>query len=94
MSTITLADAQAHLAEVIAGLPAGAEVVITDGTRPVATLTAVPPPALGPQTHGSAVGISTIPDQTPPGPVFGRGKGMLTIHSDDDDHLLDFAEYM
>jgi hypothetical protein len=27
-------------------------------------------------------------------PVFGSGRGMLTIHADDDDHLADFAEYM
>lgn len=94
MSTITLADAQARLAEVIAGLPVGAEVVITDGDRPVARLTALPPPVCQPRAPGSAVGILTIPDQTASGPVFGRGKGMLTIHSEDDDHLLDFAEYM
>ena len=30
----------------------------------------------------------------PPDPVPGRGKGMLTIISEDDDHLEDFAEYM
>ncbi len=29
-----------------------------------------------------------------PHPVPGRGKGMLTIISEDDDHLKDFAEYM
>jgi antitoxin (DNA-binding transcriptional repressor) of toxin-antitoxin stability system len=33
------------------------------------------------------------PDQSPR-PVLGRGKGMLTILSEDDDHLEDFAEYM
>ena len=27
-------------------------------------------------------------------PLPGRGKGMLTILSEDDDHLKDFAEYM
>ena len=27
-------------------------------------------------------------------PLPGRGKGMLTILSDDDDHLKDFAEYI
>ena len=31
---------------------------------------------------------------TKPTPVFGSCKGMLTIVSDDDDHLADFAEYM
>ena len=29
-----------------------------------------------------------------PRPVPGRGMGMLTIISEDDDHLKDFAEYM
>jgi antitoxin (DNA-binding transcriptional repressor) of toxin-antitoxin stability system len=29
-----------------------------------------------------------------PTPIFGSCKGMLTIVSDDDDHLQDFAEYM
>ena len=29
-----------------------------------------------------------------PRPVPGRGKGMLTVVSEDDDHLRDFAEYM
>jgi prevent-host-death family protein len=29
-----------------------------------------------------------------PQPVFGSGEGKLTIVSEDDDHLKDFAEYM
>jgi antitoxin (DNA-binding transcriptional repressor) of toxin-antitoxin stability system len=29
-----------------------------------------------------------------PHPVPGRGKGMLTILAEDDEHLKDFAEYM
>jgi antitoxin (DNA-binding transcriptional repressor) of toxin-antitoxin stability system len=29
-----------------------------------------------------------------PRPLPGRGKGMLTIISDDEEHLKDFAEYM
>jgi len=29
-----------------------------------------------------------------PRPLPGRGKGMLTVISEDDDHLKDFAEYM
>jgi antitoxin (DNA-binding transcriptional repressor) of toxin-antitoxin stability system len=29
-----------------------------------------------------------------PTPIFGSCKGMLTIVSDDEDHLADFAEYM
>lgn len=27
-------------------------------------------------------------------PVYGRGKGKVIIHADDDSHLEDFAEYM
>jgi antitoxin (DNA-binding transcriptional repressor) of toxin-antitoxin stability system len=33
-------------------------------------------------------------DKEQPRPVFGRGKGMLTIISEDDEHLKDFAGYM
>ena len=29
-----------------------------------------------------------------PCPMPGRGKGMLTVLSEDDDHLKDFTEYM
>ena len=29
-----------------------------------------------------------------PRPVLGRGKGKLIIHSEDDEHLRDFEEYM
>jgi prevent-host-death family protein len=33
--------------------------------------------------------------QLPSGaPIPGRGKGKLVIHSDDDEHLKDFTEYM
>ena len=39
------------------------------------------------------VPISVDPDETPRA-VPGRGKGMLTIIAEDDDHLKDFAEYM
>jgi antitoxin (DNA-binding transcriptional repressor) of toxin-antitoxin stability system len=34
------------------------------------------------------------PQAEMPRPVFGRGKGMLTILSDDDEHLKDWEEYM
>jgi hypothetical protein len=27
-------------------------------------------------------------------PLFGSGRGMLTINTEDEDHLADFAEYM
>jgi len=37
--------------------------------------------------------LIAMPRETPR-PMLGRGKGMLTIISEDDDHLQDFAEYM
>ena len=74
MQTITLEEAQDHLAEIIEQLPPGEEIVITRGGEPVAKL-------------------SSTSEQRPH-PVRGRGRGMLTIISEDDDHLKDFAEYM
>jgi antitoxin (DNA-binding transcriptional repressor) of toxin-antitoxin stability system len=35
-----------------------------------------------------------IPLAAAPSPVFGSCQGMLTLVSDDKDHLTDFAEYM
>lgn len=75
MPTVTLEDAQARLADLVAGLKPGEAVVITRGTTPVATLTAASTPLRQPRVPGSA-------------------KGTLTIVSDDDEHLADFAEYM
>ena len=71
MKTITLEEAQSHLAEIIDPLPPGEEVVITRVERPVAKLVGTPAEM--------------------PRPLPGRGKGMLTILSEDDDHLKDFA---
>ena len=74
MTTVTLADAQARLGELIDRLAPGEELVITRDDKPVAKL--VSPAAPGaPRKPGSAV-------------------GRLTVVSDDDDHLKDFAEYM
>ena len=42
MQTITLEEAQGHLAEIIERLPPGAEVVITRDNRPLARLIAEP----------------------------------------------------
>ena len=41
--------------------------------------------------YGSAPGQSELVDGEP---VYGRCEGMLTIESEDDEHLKDFAEYM
>jgi antitoxin (DNA-binding transcriptional repressor) of toxin-antitoxin stability system len=74
MSTVTIEEAQAHLAELIGMLAPGEEVVITRNDQPVAQLIVLPPEQ--------------------PQPVPGRCKGMLTIVSEDDEHLKDWADYM
>jgi antitoxin (DNA-binding transcriptional repressor) of toxin-antitoxin stability system len=74
MQTITIEEAQSHLAEIIDNLNPGEEVVLMKENTPVARIVAGP----GEKPH----------------PVPGRGKGMLTVISEDDEHLKDFAEYM
>ena len=46
MSTVTLEEAQAHLAELIDQLQPGEQIVITRDQKPVATVCAMPPPLL------------------------------------------------
>jgi len=72
--SLTLAEAQARLPDLIHNLAPGEELAITEKDRTVAKL--VGPPAETPR------------------PVAGRGKVALVIHSDDDSHLEDFAEYV
>ena len=74
MHAVPLAEAQAHLGELIDRLSEEEPVVITRDNRPVAQLTLIKNPK--------------------PRPQFGSCKGMITIVSDDDEHLKDFAEYM
>ena len=74
MSVLTLAEAQARLPELVRSLVPGEELVITDDSKPIAKVTAVP--------------------SEKPRPVPGRAKGMLTIITEDDEHLKDFEEYM
>ncbi len=45
MQTITVEEAQNHLAEIIDKLPPGEEVVLTRDDKPVATIRATPPMA-------------------------------------------------
>ena len=73
--TLTLAEAQAQLPDVIHRLRTGEEVVITEGNQVVAKI---------------------VGDRRPVGqrPEPGLGKGMITIKSEDDEHLKDFEEYM
>lgn len=62
MTEVTLAEAQTRLPDLIAGLPAGSTVVITDAGRTVATFT-VPPPGVRPG-YGAGRGLLTIHDDS------------------------------
>lgn len=53
--TVTINQAQAHLAELIAKVAVGEEVVITEGEKPVAQLVAAPAAKPKPQ-YGSCKG--------------------------------------
>jgi antitoxin (DNA-binding transcriptional repressor) of toxin-antitoxin stability system len=44
MQTVTLEEAQSHLAEIIEKLSPGDEIVLTRDDKPVATIKATPPP--------------------------------------------------
>jgi antitoxin (DNA-binding transcriptional repressor) of toxin-antitoxin stability system len=74
MSVLTLAEAQARLPELVRSLTPGDELLITENSKPIAKVTAVP--------------------AEKPRPIPGRAKGMLSIISEDDEHLKDFEEYM
>jgi prevent-host-death family protein len=74
MTTVTLAEAQAHLPELLDKVAAGEEIVITRGDEPLAQVVPI--------------------RKAKPRPQFGSCKGMLTIVSDDDEHLEHFKEYM
>jgi len=56
MHTVTLEEAQGHLAEIIEQLPPGEEVVITRDERPVATIRATPPTHREPPRFGTLKG--------------------------------------
>ena len=74
MTTVSLAEAQAHLPELLERVARGEEIVITRDETPIAQV--LPMPKARPQ------------------PRFGSCKGMLTILSDDEEHLEHFKEYM
>jgi prevent-host-death family protein len=74
MTTVSVAEAQAHFPELLEKVAAGQEVVITRDDAPLALMAPI--------------------RKTKPQPQFGSCKGMLTIVSDDDEHLEHFKEYM
>ena len=60
MSRVTLAEAQARLPDLIAGLSLGEEVQITRDDRPIARLVGEAHPQRRPRVPGSAVGKLVI----------------------------------
>jgi antitoxin (DNA-binding transcriptional repressor) of toxin-antitoxin stability system len=60
MTTVTLKEAQANLAGLIAELKPGEEILITEEDRPVARLVAEAANARKPRRPGSAIGKLTI----------------------------------
>ena len=60
MTTVTIEEAQARLPDLIDGLSAGEELLITRNAQPIARLTAEEKPKGKPRRAGSAKGILTI----------------------------------
>ncbi|RLS22108.1 MAG: DUF2281 domain-containing protein [Planctomycetota bacterium] len=60
MTTVTIEEAQAKLAELIEHLPAGEELMITRDERPIARLFIEGKPTRKPRKAGSAKGLLTI----------------------------------
>src|SRR6476660_8841021 len=60
MTTLSLAEAQARLPEIVHGLSPGEEVVITENSRPIARVVAEPALQRQPRQAGTARGILTI----------------------------------
>jgi antitoxin (DNA-binding transcriptional repressor) of toxin-antitoxin stability system len=75
LSTISIQEAQAHLAELMARLAPGDELVITENEKPVARIVMEQRRARSPRRPGTAA-------------------GKLLIHSEDEEHLKDFEDYM
>ena len=85
MSTITLHDAQARLADLIHGLSPGQVLTITENDRPVARLVPVPlvrqrPPRPRPPVTGV--------------PKAGQYEGQLVVPDDFKEPLDEMREYM
>jgi antitoxin (DNA-binding transcriptional repressor) of toxin-antitoxin stability system len=100
MPTVTLQEARATLPDLIHRLVPGEEVTIIENGRVVGRLLPGESPSVK-QTRqldsmkGSEIDVA--PDSSAANglrPPPGLGKGCITIVSDDDDHLVDFADYM
>lgn len=100
MSTITLQEARATLPDLLHHLMPGEEVRIIEDGRIVGRLL---PGESSPAKPSLARDLTTVSvAKTAPGPETasglrpppGLGKGYITLVSNDDDHLADFADYM
>ena len=70
MATVTVEEAQAHLAEIIERLTPGEEVVLTRGDTPVATIRATPAPRAAPRLgtlKGTVLAVAPDFDAIPEG---------------------------
>lgn len=80
MTAITTEDVKVRLDEILATLRPGDAVLIQQEGRTVAELTAVG------EKLEKAAGA--------PRPVFGSCRDLIRVVSEDDEHLVDFREYM
>lgn len=100
MSSITLQDARTMLPDLLHHLMPGDEVRIIEDGRIVGRLLPGESPSVKPTREPDAITASvadTAPDSKPASrlrPPPGLGKGYITVMSNDDDHLTDFADYM
>lgn len=83
MSTITLQDAQARLAELVRDLAPGTEVIITQDQRPVARLVGMPVTQRTTRPRPPVTGV----------PKAGQYEGRLVVPDDFDEPLEELREY-
>jgi antitoxin (DNA-binding transcriptional repressor) of toxin-antitoxin stability system len=60
LTTVTMAEAQAHLPDLVAHLASGDELIITQDQKPVARLVRENPPKRKPRKAGNCVGMIKI----------------------------------
>lgn len=98
MPTVTLQEARASLPDLIYRLAPGEEVTIIENGRVVGRLLPGEPPPARPsqQPEVTAKPVVAVDSNatTALRPPPGLGKGFITIVSEDDGHLIDFADYM
>lgn len=110
MKTIALEHVDQQIAEALKQQHSEEAILLTKGSDAVGLLVRLPEGTRGSDVDGvfwaegpagrilGIIEAKHSPDVGPevgPGhPVFGSCKGMLTIVSDDDEHLKDFEEYM